>query len=153
MSDIVMSKINLVDDHGAYAFAIGLLRRILRLFGNPRPARSRVPQPLGASQRRIWQETSFRYPRGFRQPRGLSRGHNAFADQARPALFLVAAPQATLAITRSPMAESRAMNWPLMVMPERGVFRLRYRSSTTGDGVRDRGPPRGACRVWVPSHS
>ena len=124
MSDALMGKIDIVHYYGGYAFAAGLVLRILWLFVGPPTARWRDLLPLTPAQRRIWRETFFCYLSGFRRPISPYRGHNAFAGPAYLAFFFLAAAQVTVGITLSLMSDSEAMNSPLMTVHEWGFFLL-----------------------------
>ena len=124
MSDTLMGKIDIIHYVGGYAFAAGLVLRIIWLFVGPPPARWRDFLPLTPAQRRIWRETLFCYLSGFRRPISAYRGHNAFAGPAYLAFFLIAAAQIALGISLSLMPDSEAMHSPLMVMHEWGFFLL-----------------------------
>ena len=124
MSNVLMGKIDIVHYYGGYAFAAGLVLRIIWLFVGPPAARWRDLLPLTPAQRRIWRETLFCYLSGFRRPISAYRGHNAFAGPAYLAFFLIAVAQIALGISLSLMPGSEAMNSPLMVMHEWGFFLL-----------------------------
>lgn len=51
MSDALMKKIDIVHDYGGYAFAAGLVLRIIWLFVGPPTARWRDLLPLTSAQR------------------------------------------------------------------------------------------------------
>ena len=124
MSDALMGKIDIIHYVGGYAFAAGLVVRIIWLFVGPPTARWRDLLPLTSAQRRIWRETLACYLSGFRRPISPYRGHNAFAGPAYLAFFLIAVAQIALGISLSLMPDSEAMNSPLMVMHEWGFFLL-----------------------------
>ncbi len=124
MSDALMGKIDIVHYYGGYAFAAGLVLRIIWLFVGPPTARWRDLLPLTPTQRRIWRETLFCYLSGFRRPISAYRGHNAFAGPAYLAFFFIAAAQVILGITLSLMSDSEAMASPLMTIHEWGFFLL-----------------------------
>ena len=123
--NVLMGKIDIIHYVGGYAFAAGLVLRIIWLFVGPPAARWRDLLPLTPAQRRIWRKTLFCYLlSGFRRPISAYRGHNAFAGPAFLAFFLIAAAQIALGISLSLMPGSEAMNSPLMVMHEWGFFLL-----------------------------
>ncbi|MHB8247569.1 MAG: cytochrome b/b6 domain-containing protein [Acidithiobacillus sp.] len=124
MSDALMGKIDIVHYYGGYAFAAGLVLRIIWLFVGPPTARWRDLLPLTPAQRRIWRETLLCYLSGFRRPISAYRGHNAFAGPAYLAFFVIAAAQVILGITLSLMSDSEAMTSPLMTIHEWGFFLL-----------------------------
>ena len=124
MSDALMGKIDIVHYYGGYAFAAGLVLRIIWLFVGPPTARWRDLLPLTPAQRRIWRETLLCYLSGFRRPISAYRGHNAFAGPAYLAFFVIAAAQVILGITLSLMSDSEAMTSPLMTVHEWGFFLL-----------------------------
>lgn len=124
MSDVLMGKIDIVHYYGGYAFAAGLVLRIIWLFVGPSTARWRDLLPLTSAQRRICRETLSCYLSGFRRPISAYRGHNAFAGPAYLAFFFIAAAQMILGITLSLMSDSEAMTSPLMTIHEWGFFLL-----------------------------
>ena len=124
MSDTLMGKIDIIHYVGGYAFAAGLVLRIIWLFVGPPTARWRDLLPLTPAQRRIWRETLFCYLSGFRRPISAYRGHNAFAGPAYLAFFLIAVAQVALGIVLSLMSDSEAMTSPLMTIHEWGFFLL-----------------------------
>ena len=74
MSDTLMGKIDIIHYVGGYAFAAGLVLRILWLFVGPPTARWRDLLPLTPAQRRVWRETLFCYlGRGTQCPDGLEQ--------------------------------------------------------------------------------
>ncbi len=116
-------NLEIVHAFGGYAFAAGLMTRILWLLVGPETASWRELVPLTQRQRQLLAATLSSYLRG-RHPTPVWFGHNPLAALAYLAFFFVAAVQVVLGVTLLNTSAAERETLAALELHEIGFFLL-----------------------------